>query len=30
MYVVGSGATKTSGVFTVLVNADGTPMLYEK
>lgn len=30
MYAVGSGNTKTSGVFTVLVNADGTPMLYEK
>ena len=30
MYAVGGGTTKTTGVFTVLVNADGTPMLYEK
>lgn len=30
MYAVGGGTSKTIGVFTVLVNADGTPMLYEK
>ena len=30
MYAVGGGTTKTTGVFTVLVNADGRPMLYEK
>ena len=30
MYAVGGGTTRTTGVFTVLVNADGTPMLYKK